>query len=65
MIGGRYDYVFPLETSQQPLFELLKTPGDRKRHFISESGHMDFPRSALIREVLSWLDRYLGPVNPS
>jgi formylglycine-generating enzyme required for sulfatase activity/pimeloyl-ACP methyl ester carboxylesterase len=62
MLGGRYDYVFPLETSQMPLFDRFGTPADRKRHVVVGSGHMDFPRSELIREVLGWLDSYLGPV---
>jgi len=62
MIGGRYDYVLPLETSQKPMFEALGTPVDRKRHVVFDAGHMDFPRSETIREVLPWLDRYLGPV---
>jgi formylglycine-generating enzyme required for sulfatase activity len=62
MLGGRYDYVFPLETSQMPLFERFGTPADRKRHVVVGGGHMNFPRSELIREVLGWLDSYLGPV---
>jgi formylglycine-generating enzyme required for sulfatase activity/dienelactone hydrolase len=62
MIGGRHDYVMPLETTQKPLFERLGTTPDRKKHIVAESGHTDFPRSELIRDVLSWLDRYLGPV---
>jgi formylglycine-generating enzyme required for sulfatase activity/dienelactone hydrolase len=63
MIGGRHDYVMPVELSQKPLFERLGTPADRKKHIVTESGHSDFPRSELIRDVLGWLDRYLGPVN--
>jgi pimeloyl-ACP methyl ester carboxylesterase len=62
MIGGRHDYVMPLETTQKPLFERFGTPSDRKKHIVMESGHTDFPRSELIRDVLGWLDRYLGPV---
>ena len=62
MLGGRHDYVFPLETSQKPMFNRLGTPADQKRHVVFESGHIDFPRSELIREVLGFLDRYLGPV---
>jgi formylglycine-generating enzyme required for sulfatase activity len=64
MIGGRHDYVFPFETSQKPMFERLGTPPDRKRHVIFDSGHSNFPRSEVIREVIGWLDKYLGPVNP-
>jgi eukaryotic-like serine/threonine-protein kinase len=63
MIGGRHDFVMPLELAQKPLFERLGTPPDRKKHIVADSGHTDFPRSELIRDVLGWLDRYLGPVN--
>ena len=61
-LGGRYDFVFPVETSQAPLFKLLGTPVEHKKHVIFEgAGHVP-PRIELIREVLDWLDRYLGPV---
>jgi formylglycine-generating enzyme required for sulfatase activity/dienelactone hydrolase len=62
MMAGRHDYIFPLETAQKPFFERLGTPPEQKRHVVFETGHMNFPRSELIREVLGWLDRYLGPV---
>ena len=61
MVGGRHDYVLPYETSQKPLFDQLGTPADQKRHVVFDSGHFNFPRTPLIREVLAWLDRYLGP----
>ena len=61
MHNGRYDYIFLLETSQRPLFELLDTPEEQKRHVVFESAHT-VPRSDLIRETLDWLDHYLGPV---
>jgi hypothetical protein len=62
LLGGRYDFIFPVETSQTPLFRLLGTPPDHKRHLIFEgAGHVP-PRIDLIREILDWLDRYLGPV---
>jgi hypothetical protein len=41
----------------------LGTPPAQKRHVVFDSGHVDFPRSELIREVLGWLDKYLGPVH--
>ena len=66
MIGGRQDYVLPLEEAQKPLFERLGTPADRKRHIIFDAGHIaDYPRGQMIREVLGWLDTYLGPVKPA
>ena len=61
MLNGRYDYVFPLETSATPMFEMLGTPVEHKHHIISEGGHF-VPHTQLVRESLAWLDRYLGPV---
>ncbi|HEY7912218.1 MAG TPA: SUMF1/EgtB/PvdO family nonheme iron enzyme, partial [Blastocatellia bacterium] len=62
LMGGRNDFILPVETSQAPLFRLLGTPAEHKRHVIFEgAGHVP-PRIELIRETLGWLDRYLGPV---
>jgi predicted esterase len=62
LLGGRNDFYFPVETSQAPLFELLGTPAEHKRHVVFEgAGHVP-PRIEVIREILDWLDRYLGPV---
>jgi formylglycine-generating enzyme required for sulfatase activity/predicted esterase len=61
MLNGRYDAIFPLETSQLPMFRLLGVPEADKRHVIYETGH-SVPRNELIKETLNWLDRYLGPV---
>ena len=61
MINGKDDFLFPVEQLQRPLFNLLGTPQDRKRHLLVEGGH-GVPRNLLVRESLDWLDRYLGPV---
>ena len=61
MLDGRHDYVCPLETSIEPMFSLLGTPEEDKRLVLFESGHIP-PRLPVIKETLSWLDRYLGPV---
>lgn len=61
VLSGRFDDVFPLETSAKPMFQLLGTPPERKRHVVSDGGHF-VPRPQFIRETLDWLDRYLGPV---
>ena len=61
MLNGRYDFGVPVETQQDPLFALLGSPPDQKRHRVFESGHaltIDDVRG----EILPWLDRYLGPV---
>ncbi len=62
MVNGRYDYRFTVDVAQQPLFDLLGTPIADKRYVILEAGHGSLPRSQVVREVLDWLDKYLGPV---
>jgi tRNA A-37 threonylcarbamoyl transferase component Bud32 len=59
MINGEYDIVFPYETAQLPMFELLGTDDDEKSHYVSPSSHI-VPQDEYIRETLEWLDRYLG-----
>jgi eukaryotic-like serine/threonine-protein kinase len=61
MLNGRYDYGTPYDTSQRPLFALLGTPAEHKRHAVLEFGH-SLVIEAVAREILPWLDRYLGPV---
>jgi tRNA A-37 threonylcarbamoyl transferase component Bud32/cephalosporin-C deacetylase-like acetyl esterase len=62
MINGRYDFRFPLESSQLPLFRALGAPEKDKRHVLFDSGHMPPSMTPVIKEILDWLDRYLGPV---
>ncbi len=64
MVNARYDFFFPIETSQRPLFELLGTPQADKKWVVYDGGH-SVPRSKLIAESLAWLDHYLGPVERS
>jgi cephalosporin-C deacetylase-like acetyl esterase len=59
MLNGQYDVVFPLETAQLPMFELLGTPPEDKKHFVTPAAHI-VPKDVLIRETLDWFDRYLG-----
>ena len=61
MLNGRYDFFFPVETSQLPMFRLLGTPKEHKRHKLYDSAHM-IPFNEWVKETLNWLDRYLGPV---
>jgi pimeloyl-ACP methyl ester carboxylesterase len=62
MVNGRSDYAYPYETSQLPLFRLLGPPADRKAHATFEGGHLPFRFNDVIRTVLDWFDKYLGPV---
>jgi len=61
MVNGRYDFFFPLDTTQLPMFRRLGTPADQKRHVVFEAGHVP-PNDLLTKEVLDWLDRWMGPV---
>ncbi len=61
MISGRHDVLRPVATYQTPMFESIGTPDDLKHHAILEGGHAP-PQSQLSREILDWLDQYLGPV---
>jgi len=62
MLNGAYDYYFPEKPAQDPMFRLLGTPPALKQRLTFEAGH-SVPRVDVIREVLAWLDKYLGPVN--
>jgi hypothetical protein len=62
MVNARNDFAFPLETSQLPMFRLLGTPESDKHHAILEGGHLPADWNQAVREILDWLDRYLGPV---
>jgi serine/threonine protein kinase/dienelactone hydrolase len=61
MLSGRFDYIFPVRSSQEPMFRFLGTPKEHKRQVLYDVGH-DVPDNELVKETLSWLDRYLGPV---
>jgi formylglycine-generating enzyme required for sulfatase activity len=61
MLNGKYDVFFPPGTSSVPMFDLLGTPPENKRHILYETDHIP-PRTEYIKETLDWLDKYLGPV---
>ena len=61
MLNGRYDYIYPAVSSQEPMFRYLGTPAEHKRRVVYDTGH-DIPRNEMIKESLNWLDQYLGPV---
>jgi dipeptidyl aminopeptidase/acylaminoacyl peptidase len=64
MLNGEHDFGVPLESAQKPMFRLLGAPQQDKRHRAFDAGHFANPDQLpeLIKEVLDWLDRYLGPV---
>ena len=62
MLNGEYDFFFPVETAQKPMFELLGTPPEHKQYKVYPGAH-SVPRTELLKETVAWLDRYLGPVD--
>ena len=64
MVNGNGDFIFPVESGQNPFFELLATPRDQKSHVLLVGGHFIVAqqRSQVVRTVLDWLDRWLGAV---
>ena len=63
MLNGRFDYVWPVDTHQKPLFDLIGTPPEHKKHVIYEAGHLPLPKAPMLKEIFAWLDKYQGPVN--
>jgi formylglycine-generating enzyme required for sulfatase activity/dienelactone hydrolase len=63
MVNGKYDYTFPVDKAQDPLFRMLGTPPDEKSHVILDTPHdVTEQHSQLVSTVLGWLDHYLGRV---
>jgi dienelactone hydrolase len=61
MVNGRYDFLFPSDTSQEPLFRLFAAPLADKRYVTYDTSH-GRQSNEVIAEALDWLDKYLGRV---
>ena len=61
LINGRYDFFFPVETSQLPLFRALGAAPQDKRQIVADGGHSP-PLDLVVKETVDWLDHYFGPV---
>ncbi|HTS62448.1 MAG TPA: protein kinase [Candidatus Acidoferrales bacterium] len=62
MLNGRYDFDQSSEMQAKPMLRLWGAPEKDKRLVIFESGHIPGDLRDIIREILDWLDKYLGPV---
>ena len=60
MVNGKSDFVFPMETSQVPLFNLLGTPNEEKKKVEYEGDHYQIPATEVTRDIVNWLDEKLG-----
>ncbi len=64
MINGRYDFTFSPKRSQEPMFRMIGTAAADKRRVLFDTPHdISQNKAELSREVLNWLDKYLGRVN--
>jgi eukaryotic-like serine/threonine-protein kinase len=61
MLNGKYDYRYNIDINVTPFFKLLGTPEKDKILKVYGTDHY-VPRSEMIKEVLAWCDKYLGPV---
>jgi serine/threonine protein kinase/dienelactone hydrolase len=59
MLNGRFDFFFPTETSQEPMFRSLGTAAEHKRRVVYDASHT-IPRNELIKEFVGWMDKYWG-----
>ena len=59
VLNGKYDAIFPLDTSLQPMFRAFGTPVGKKRLVLFDSGHV-VPYSSLVQETIAWLDANLN-----
>jgi hypothetical protein len=62
MINSQNDPLFPFETSQLPMYRLLDTSPKDKCHIPYRVPGHPVPLEMFEKEMLSWLDRYLGKV---
>ena len=63
MLNGKFDYLWPVKTHQKPLFDLIGTPPEHKKHVIYETGHLPLARAPMLKEIFDWLNKYQGPVD--
>jgi dienelactone hydrolase len=59
MLNGKYDN--NIDGQIRPAFKLLGTLPEHKRLILYETDHIP-PKAEYVKEILAWLDKYLGPV---
>lgn len=55
LLNGRYDYFFPYQSSQLPLYNLLNLDKENKRHVVVEEAHY-VPSHIAVEETLNWIN---------
>ncbi|UCD53048.1 MAG: dienelactone hydrolase family protein [Phycisphaerales bacterium] len=64
MINGAEDVLLPAEVGQKPMFQILRKAHPDTRHAVYPGGHGEFSLffEQIRTDVLTWLDRHLGPI---
>ena len=62
MVNGRGDFAFQYDRAQLPLYKLIGTDPKDKDHKTFNGGHIPLVIHDMIKEILDWYDKYLGPV---
>ena len=62
MLNGRYDFDQSTEMQAKPMFRFWGAPEKDKRLVLYDAGHIPADLRDIIREILDWLDKYLGAV---
>jgi dipeptidyl aminopeptidase/acylaminoacyl peptidase len=63
LVNGKDDFTYPLETSQRPLIRLLGASQKELASF--DGGHILVRVNEVVRVLLDWFDKHLGPVTLS
>jgi dipeptidyl aminopeptidase/acylaminoacyl peptidase len=63
MINGDQDSIFPFETSQKPMFDLLGSQDKRFLPYSGGHGLWGLISPEIKGKVLEWMDEHLGPVD--
>jgi hypothetical protein len=62
MMNGRYDTLVGYDHSALPMYEMVATPAEHKVILDYPTDHIP-PKAEYVKEILNWLDKYLGPVS--
>jgi dipeptidyl aminopeptidase/acylaminoacyl peptidase len=61
LIAGKFDFIF---LDKDVLVRMMGAPATDKKAVTYETGHdVSEQRADMVREVVAWLDKYLGKVN--
>ena len=57
MLNGEQDFLIPV-SDQKVMYNGLGASEEDKKHILYKAGHWPLPRTQMIKETLTWLDKY-------